>query len=70
MLRKVVILPSVLVFLFFVSLGDQFLPEPLSSASFNTRTSINEFLISLFPEKEFTNPYERTEDAINRQDEP
>ncbi len=69
MLRKVVILPSLLVFLVFVSLGDKFLPEPLSSASFNTRSSINEFLISLFPEKEFTNPYERTEDAIDKQSE-
>ena len=67
MLRKLFILPIILSALIFVSMGDKFLPEPLSSASLNTRTSINDFLISLFPQKEFTNPYERTEDAIDRQ---
>ncbi|PNW44545.1 UNVERIFIED_CONTAM: hypothetical protein BEN50_12715 [Euhalothece sp. KZN 001] len=33
----------------FVSAGDMFLPQPLAKASYRTRTEINEFLLSLFP---------------------
>ncbi len=51
-------------FLVFVTLGDRFLPKPLNDASRQTRTSINQFLIGIFPDKKFKNPYERTEKAI------
>lgn len=34
----------------FVAVGDRFLPQPLSGASQNTRTSLNQFMIGLFPQ--------------------
>ncbi|MBW4507416.1 MAG: hypothetical protein KME64_13015 [Scytonematopsis contorta HA4267-MV1] len=54
-----------IVFLVFVGFGDSFLPKPLSTASYNTRTTINNFAIGLFPTwKPKVNPDERTEKAI------
>jgi hypothetical protein len=54
-----------ILFLIFVGFGDSFLPKPLSTASFNTRTTINNFTIGLFPTwKPKVSPDERTEKAI------
>lgn len=50
--------------LFFITLGDKILPKPLSTWSFQIRTSINNTLMGTFPEKEFKNPNKRTEDAL------
>ncbi|BAU63933.1 hypothetical protein STA3757_13020 [Stanieria sp. NIES-3757] len=36
----------------YVALGDEFLPQPYSSSSQKVRSEINEFLISLLPNKE------------------
>jgi len=55
--------------LLFILIGDRLLPEPLSAVSQNTRTSINQFLIGLFPEREPTDPYQRTEEAIKQQEQ-
>lgn len=53
--------------LLFVSVGDRFLPKPLNTASVQTRTSLNNFMVSLFPAwKPKTKPYERTQKAIDR----
>ncbi|NES85617.1 MAG: hypothetical protein F6K10_31760 [Moorea sp. SIO2B7] len=52
--------------LIFITMGDQFLPQPLSDLSRNTRVSINKMLIGLFPKKEFKNPNKRTEDAVEQ----
>ena len=49
----------------FVGIGDRILPEPLKSASFNTRETINKNLIGLFPNrKSKLKPHERTRKAI------
>ncbi|BAY61372.1 hypothetical protein NIES22_14370 [Calothrix brevissima NIES-22] len=55
----------ILLSLIFIGFGDSFLPKPLSTASFQARTKINEFIIGLFPDWEpKTNPYSRTERAL------
>ncbi|NBD34273.1 MAG: hypothetical protein GVY17_15220 [Cyanobacteria bacterium] len=33
----------------FVAIGDLFLPQPLATASYRTRSQLNEFFVSLFP---------------------
>lgn len=60
---------SLVIFLIFVGLGDKFLPEPLKGMSSKTRTSINQLVIGLFPKKEFKNPHQRTEDALEQQEQ-
>ncbi|MEM7726399.1 MAG: hypothetical protein AAF208_08500 [Cyanobacteria bacterium P01_A01_bin.45] len=56
-----------IVFLLFVTLGDTVLPEPMKSASYNTRTGINNFVIGLFPDwRPKIDPKQRTQDAIER----
>lgn len=63
-------LPTILIlFVVFITLGDRLLPEPMKSASRNTRTSINEFLVNLSPQWNPKNPNERTEDAIKEQED-
>jgi len=53
--------------LVFVGFGDSFLPDPLGSASANTRTQINEFIVGLFPYTEpLDNPSKRTEGEIEK----
>ncbi len=52
--------------LLFITLGDRILPQPLNDASRNTRTSINQFLIGLFPNWQPKNPNQRTKDAADR----
>lgn len=53
--------------LVFVGFGDQFLPQPLSGASFKTRVAINQWMTGSFhiwqPK---TNPYARTERALDQ----
>ena len=54
-----------LLFAIFVGIGDSFLPEPMKSASLNTRETINETLIGLFPNRRTKlNPHKRTREAI------
>lgn len=50
--------------LLFITVGDRVLPAPLNQASRNTRTSINQFLVGLFPNWEPKNPNQRTRDAV------
>jgi hypothetical protein len=59
-------LPLIIVALLFISIGDRVLPQPLSTYSFNTRTSLNNFLSGLFPQKRFKNPNDRTEKAVEQ----
>jgi len=49
----------------FVTVGDIILPEPLRSASKNTKATINSFIIGLAPKDKFTNPNDRTEKAVD-----
>ncbi|MBV6624022.1 MAG: hypothetical protein KI793_13975 [Rivularia sp. (in: Bacteria)] len=65
MFRKSNFIVIFLLFVIFVGVGDSFLPEPMKSASFNTRKTINENLIGLFPTRESKlKPHERTRKAI------
>lgn len=55
-----------LLFVIFVGVGDSFLPEPMRSASLNTRKTINESLVGLFPNRRTKlNPHKRTREAID-----
>ncbi len=55
----------ILLFLIFVGFGDGFLPKPLSTASLQTRTTINQFFTGLFPSwQPKTRPNSRTEKAV------
>ncbi len=66
MFRKSNFIVIFLLFAIFVGIGDSFLPEPMKSASLNTRTSINKSLVGLFPSrKSKLKPHERTRKAID-----
>ncbi|MDJ0796991.1 MAG: hypothetical protein QNJ51_09170 [Calothrix sp. MO_167.B12] len=55
----------IVLLLIFIGFGDSFLPKPLSTASFQTRTTINNFVVGIFPTWEpKTKRYERTEKAL------
>ncbi|MFB2896849.1 hypothetical protein ACE1CI_28385 [Aerosakkonemataceae cyanobacterium BLCC-F50] len=59
----------IVLFLLFVLLGDRIPFPPVSNASLQTRTTINNFMLGLFPKKQPKNPYERTERAIEKQEQ-
>lgn len=60
----------VFLMLLFVGCGDSFLPKPLSTASLQTRTTINNFVIGMFPSwKPKVNPYQRTQESIEQTQE-
>ncbi|MGB2925552.1 MAG: hypothetical protein WBB82_09640 [Limnothrix sp.] len=48
----------------FVTVGDLILPEPLKGASAKTKSALNSFILGIVPDKEFTNPNDRTEKAV------
>ena len=50
--------------LLFIGIGDIFLPQPLSNISSKTRSSVNGFLMGLFPDKKPINPYEQTDKLL------
>jgi hypothetical protein len=52
--------------LLFISIGDRILPSPLNDASRNTRVSINNFLVGLFPDRKPKDPNRRTKEAIDQ----
>jgi hypothetical protein len=53
--------------LIFIGFGDSFLPKPLSTASFQTRSTINNLLVGVFPTWEpKVNPNRRTEEAVEQ----
>ena len=65
MFKKPPIILILLLFALFVGIGDSVLPEPMKSASLNTRKTINKNLIGLFPTRESKlKPHERTNKAI------
>jgi hypothetical protein len=55
--------------LIFIGFGDKFLPQPLKGASYHTRTSLNNMLVSSFKVwQPKTNPNARTERALEREE--
>ncbi len=66
MFKKPIISFLFILSLIFIAYGDSFLPQPLSTASWQTRTAINSFVIGMFPSwRPKEKPYERTEKAID-----
>jgi hypothetical protein len=66
--------PTIALFLLiiaiFIGFGDKFLPKPLSTVSLQTRNSLNQTIVGLFPSwRPKTKPNQRTEDAIKRQEQ-
>lgn len=55
--------------LLFITVGDRVLPEPLASASTNTRTNINQFLVGLFPDGKTKDLNQRTKEAVEQQEQ-
>ncbi|UXE60363.1 MAG: hypothetical protein KA717_33120 [Woronichinia naegeliana WA131] len=49
---------------FFVGIGDRFLPKPLSTYSRNTRNSINQKLLSLMPRPNLKRPSAEREKQV------
>jgi hypothetical protein len=49
----------------FIGFGDRVLPNPLSSISLNTRTSINQFLVGLSPKLKSQHPDGKMEKAVD-----
>ena len=62
---KKLALPLGFVVFGFVGFGDRILPQPLSSISLNTRTSINAFLSGLSPKLKSQNPDNKMEKAVD-----
>lgn len=59
----------IILFMLFVAFGDRVFPKPLSTASVQTRTTINNFFIGLLPKSgPKLNPNERTEKVIQEQE--
>jgi hypothetical protein len=51
----------------FVGFGDQVFPKSIGKYSTAARASLDNIMVSAFPEwKPKTNPYGRTEDAVNQ----
>jgi hypothetical protein len=67
MIRLKSALPALLVLaLIFIGFGDQFLPQPLKSASYKTRTALNQMMESSFKVwQPKSKPYGRTEKALD-----
>ncbi len=58
---------AIMVIIFiFIRFGDSFLPKPLSTYSLQTRNTINQLVIGLFPIwKPKVNPYQKTEKQLD-----
>jgi hypothetical protein len=55
---------SIILGLLFVGIGDRVLPDPLATASADTRAHINQFFDGFLPDVQSFNPNRRTEEAI------
>lgn len=62
---KKLALPFGFIAFVFISFGDRVLPNPLSSISLNTRTSISQFLVGLSPKLKSQNPDDKMEKTVD-----
>ena len=62
---KTLILPIVLVAAAFIGFGDQFLPNPLSTISLNTRNAISQTITGATPQLKPQKPNAATEKAVD-----
>ncbi|CCQ57545.1 hypothetical protein WH8501_05560 [Crocosphaera watsonii WH 8501] len=51
--------------LIFVAVGDTFLPKPLSTASKNARTYVNNIFLSFTPDTDFEKPSKQREAQVD-----
>ncbi len=61
---KNILISLIVIAVLFIGIGDRILPQPLSDVSRNSRASINQFLIDLFPTRKPKNPYEEREKQL------
>jgi hypothetical protein len=59
-------IPIAVLGLVFITLGDRFLPSPLNSYSWQTRTSINQLLEHSLPQFKPKNPNAGMEKAVEK----
>lgn len=50
---------------FFITVGDRFLPKPLNSYSQNTRQTLNQMILGLFPDQNPERPSKQREKEMN-----
>ena len=55
--------------LIFVAVGDTFLPKPLSTASKNTRTYVNNIFLSFTPDTDFEKPSKQRDAQVDDMEE-
>ncbi len=60
----------IFLFLVFVFVGDRFLPKPLSTYSYQTRTQLNQLMMGLLPSKGPRNMNEEREKKLDEQVNP
>jgi lipopolysaccharide export LptBFGC system permease protein LptF len=65
-LLKPLLTISIILGLIFITIGDQFLPKPLSTYSRNTRASINQKLLSLMPNPKIKRPSAEREKQVEQ----
>jgi hypothetical protein len=57
---------GIILALIFITVGDRFLPQPLSTASWKTRTSINQIFLGLIPNPNWKRPSKQREESVNQ----
>lgn len=65
MRNKNLMVVFLLLALIFIGFGDQFLPKPLSTASLQTRTTLDHWFMGMQFWRPKTQPYARTQKAID-----
>ncbi|PSF37965.1 hypothetical protein C7H19_08300 [Aphanothece hegewaldii CCALA 016] len=50
---------------FFITVGDRFLPKPLNAYSLQTRQTLNQMILGLFPDKNPERPSKEREKEVN-----
>lgn len=55
--------------LIFIGMGDSFLPKPLSTFSYRTRTHLNKILLGFTPDPDIEKPSKQREDQVKELEE-
>ena len=64
--RKTITILLVLGSLLFITIGDRILPKPLSQYSRNTRNTINQMILGLFPKEVPDRPSKQREEQLDK----
>jgi hypothetical protein len=60
---------ALIIALLLITVGDRFLPKPLSTWSRNTRIAFERAMKSIIPDWNLDNPHRRSEEAIEKQEQ-